>query len=930
MRKISFFGIFILLLCASLFVSQLDHSFRLIPEGFSITTDWIGGNDPLSRLEKFDRVLYHIKESYVEPNRVNPKQMFKKLLDHLASAVPEVRVFHSSPRKSVVYVNQKRKEFDTDLSTLFALHAATTDVLKFIRLHKKSDIADNDLEELSISGILSTLDPHSVYLSKEIYKETKVGTFGEFGGLGIVIGIRDNKLTIISPLEGTPAYRAGLKAGDFISKIGEESTVNMLLTEAVKRMRGPRGTTVKITVTRKGWPTPKDFTIVRDKINIVSVESKLLPNDVGYIKIKNFQKNTAKILRKHLRRISHKSSKNSLKGLILDLRNNPGGLLDQAISVSDVFLADGVIVTTVGLNNKYYDQEKASARGTEPPYPMAVLVNSGSASASEIVAGALQRRKRALVLGQKTFGKGTVQSLFDLPEKSALKLTVAKYLTPGDISIQSIGITPDIQTIQAFISKERIDVYPNEEPHRESTLKHHFENMPYKNNARLDPILSVRYLNHQDSEESLQEIKPKSIENLMKDFEIRFAHKVLKTAVSAKTKDILSAAKTLSPKIEKEEISKLTAVLQEQGIDWSQGPKKKALHCGTPKVYSQIKGQPKQATKAGEKIEFSVTVQNTGPCFLYQMYTISESKNYLFDDHEFLFGKLPPQSKLTRQIKIDIPKSTPSTLIPIKLSFHEAHGRIPASYKTYVSVSSISQPAFAFHYEIQNRDGFIHPGEEVEFKVFVKNIGPVPTEEASASLRQIGGRALNFRKGHIPIETLEPGKEKTFSFFFDVPQSYSENSIKLQLQLSDFVYRTFLAKKFEFPISRSKKLPSQQGKYPLAHYQPPKILTKAGKNIFKPILGQFLKIDGEIVDDEAVKDFFILVNQKKVFYQNFDVTEDKKVREKFDANIPLEPGNNRILLIARDRKDLSQRKAFVVYRATPKGQEENPLASNQH
>ncbi len=294
----------------------------------------------------------------------------------------------------------------------------------------------------AIQGMLSSLDPHSAFMKPEDFKELQVETKGKFTGIGIEITIKDGVLTVVSPIEGTPAFKAGIQANDKILKINGKSTKNMSLIQAVKLLRGPKGTSVTISIYRSGWNKLKDVKLVRDVIPIVSVRSKLLEEGYGYVRITNFQSKTEKELRKALKKLE-KGGK--LKGLVIDLRNNPGGLLDQAVAVSDEFLESGLIVYTDGRLEDSKMKFYAKPNRVHHNYPLVVLVNGGSASASEIVAGALQDNKRAVIVGTQTFGKGSVQTIIPLEEGAAIRLTTARYYTPSGRSIQAKGITPDIE-----------------------------------------------------------------------------------------------------------------------------------------------------------------------------------------------------------------------------------------------------------------------------------------------------------------------------------------------------------------------------------------------------------------------------------------------------------------------------------------------------
>ncbi len=357
--------------------------------------------------------------------------------------------------------------------------AGTKEVYKNIEIFSEvlrkietSYVEETDPKELiygAIKGLVGTLDPHSFFMTPEEYKELMIETKGSFTGVGIELTIRDKVLRVVSPIEGTPAFEAGIKAGDEIIRIGDKPTKDMSIMEAVKLIRGPKGSDVKLTIRREATEKLIDFVITRDVIPIKSVRSSLLPFDLGYIRISNFQSNTGEELSQALDEMEHNKQ---LKGLILDLRNNPGGLLSQAVEVADEFLDSGLIVSIKGRDNK---EEKSVARKNEKPrkYPMVVLINEGSASAAEIVAGALQDNSKALILGTATFGKGSVQTLFPLSDGSGLRLTTALYFTPRGRSIQASGIKPDIEVAFAVPEEKPSEKAP--QILRERDLEGHIE-----------------------------------------------------------------------------------------------------------------------------------------------------------------------------------------------------------------------------------------------------------------------------------------------------------------------------------------------------------------------------------------------------------------------------------------------------------------------
>lgn len=387
-----------------------------------------------------------------------------------------------------------------------------TEVMTMIKKNYVDEVKTKDLITGAIKGMLTSLDPHSGYMTPQQFKEFQADTKGEFGGLGIQIATKDGVLTVIAPIEDTPAYRAGLKSGDKILKINNESTKDMGIHDAVTRMRGPKGKPVTLSIFRDGWKEPKDFTVIRDIIKIRSVKSKMIRDDIGYIKLTQFQETTASDMSKALAELQ----KAGMKSLVLDLRNNPGGLLNTAVEVTEQFLPSKKLVVYIkgrtGEKMEYF---------TEPEFkiydqlPIVVLVNQGSASASEIVAGALKDWKRAVVVGVQTFGKGSVQSLVPMSDGSGLRLTTAKYYTPNGTSIQSIGIAPDI-VVKLEASKDNKDV--KELPvMRERDLDRHLLN------EKGEPLKKDK----EDEEKAVFEVEEKDDTQLIRAIDILKTWKVI-------------------------------------------------------------------------------------------------------------------------------------------------------------------------------------------------------------------------------------------------------------------------------------------------------------------------------------------------------------------------------------------------------------------
>lgn len=397
-----------------------------------------------------------------------------------------------------------------------------TEIFAKIKSDYVEQIEDKELLENAIRGMLEGLDPHSAYLKGDSYKALREGTSGEFGGLGIEVGMENGFVKVISPIDDTPAQRAGIKAGDLIIKLDEKPVKGMSLNNAVELMRGKLGEPITLTIIRENKEKPLVITITRDVIKVKSVSFKTLEPGLGYLRISSFQSHTVESLGQAIVQLK-KANNEKLKGVILDLRNNPGGILDSAVGVSDVFLNKGLIVYTEGRITDSKLKFNARPNAKLPNMPLIVLVNAGSASASEIVAGALQDHARGVIMGEKTFGKGSVQTVLPMNNDSALKLTTARYYTPNGRSIQAFGITPDIIIDNVKISKveEAFDSRL-----KESDLSGHLKNTNIKTTQEKVPMSK--------GDEELKKNPEKTLPLSSRDYELYEALNVLKGLVIIK------------------------------------------------------------------------------------------------------------------------------------------------------------------------------------------------------------------------------------------------------------------------------------------------------------------------------------------------------------------------------------------------------------
>jgi carboxyl-terminal processing protease len=367
-----------------------------------------------------------------------------------------------------VIADENKQERDTykNLETF-------ANVLTLIQQYYVDKVDTDKVIKGAINGMLGSLDPHSAYMTPEDFKNLEEETSGSFTGVGIEISIRDGVLTAVAPIEGTPADKQGIKSGDQIVRINGELTKTMTLMEAVKKLRGVKGTSVTITIHREGLKDTMDLTLTREAIPLLSVKSMEMEPGFLYIRVSNFQATTTRDVRSAMKSFR---KKNPIQGLVLDLRNNPGGLLDQAVKVADIFIDKGIIVSTKGRDNQEQMVFEAHQEGSQSGFPMVVLVNGGSASGSEIVAGALQDHKRAIIMGTTTFGKGSVQTILPLPDGAGIRLTTAKYYTPSGDSIQATGIKPDRVVPLTAGSEVKSEPASTSKTIREKDLPHHFKN----------------------------------------------------------------------------------------------------------------------------------------------------------------------------------------------------------------------------------------------------------------------------------------------------------------------------------------------------------------------------------------------------------------------------------------------------------------------
>jgi carboxyl-terminal processing protease len=796
----------------------------------------------LTRLDAVNETLKTIRDKYVDPSRVHPREMFLSSLNYVQRDVAQVIVLYEEGAPEVtVRVEGTEKKFRVDnVQGPWDVSARLREVFTFVQDKLRGTEVDlREVEYAACNGMLHTLDPHSVFLSPDAYKEMNLSTSGAFGGLGIVISIRDQMLTVMNPMPNTPAGRAGLLRFDRITKINNESTLNMPLDDAVKRLRGDPGTKVTVFVHRdgnKGWDGSKAFELVREQIKVPSVESRLLEGDVGYLRLKQFQQNSSAQVDNALAEFRQKAP--NLKGVVLDLRGNPGGLLDQAAKIADKWIREGVLVATVGVSEGR-EEKLAHAEGNEPDYPLVVLVSGSSASASEIVAGALKNHDRAVLVGEQTFGKGSVQLVFPdvTQDKAALKLTIAQYLTPGDVSIQGVGVTPDIELDPMTVDQQEMDIYVQRKGLRERDLSQHLSNSHTRDGK---PLELVRYNLSDADRQAMRERGGDPEDNFTPDFPIKFARDLVAHMPPGKRPDEVHAAKDFIAQVSREEWAKVAAEMQKLGVDWSDTT---ATDAGPGPKDFDVKvetDRPDGDVQAGEAMTLKVTVKNNGKTPAYRVRATTKSDNWVLDNKELIFGKINPGQTRTATAPLGvcevegrkpgasapvatnaprvckIPKETVTRSDGIKVKFDATGGHAPSDAEIRTTIRGLERPVFSYSYQIAdnrggNGDGRVQRGEAVTMYLTVKNVGRGRSYDTQANIRNLSGDGLLLRDGRFDISNMEPGDVRKVAFTFDVAQQLPDNEAKVELSVGDRDLREVATEKVKIPVEAPLQLTAAQG-----------------------------------------------------------------------------------------------------------------------
>ena len=972
----------------------------------------------LSLLRYFRIAATKVTTDYVDPARVEPIGMLQGALDQVARDVPEF-LYELDERGGTLKLVAGLETQELTLPTLDGvpeLASLMTEVAGFLDDKLSAEVPRREVEYALMNGMLKTLDPHSFFIDPDSFEEMQVNNDGHFGGLGITIGIREERLTILYPLADTPAWRAGLKAGDHIDKIGRESTVNMELNEAVRKLRGAEGTQVTITVSDDEG-MEREVTVTRARIEVDTVKYAYAGDGVGYVQVLHFARQTYDSLDEALDDLDTRAIEDGqghLKGLVLDLRGNPGGYLEQAVLMADKFIRTGTIVTTEGMAGTAREPTSARRFGTEDELPIVVLVDSGSASASEIVAGALQNQERALVLGTRTFGKGSVQNLYERNfDSGALKLTIARYLTPGDVSIQGVGIEPDVELRPAFLEAEddgKLDVrmFWDDFELREEDLDGSFTWGDDQTAAKRPRYVFSCTECWEDPTDRKRE---ETAGDALRLPQVQAAKAILVANPSNERGKLLATAREVLPGVLSARERELEAWLQEHGIDWSRGPV-------GPKPPARLKYELRVesddgALDPGADTDITLVVTNEGSEPLHRVRAVTSGD--FFRGREYFYGKLGPGESRSFTVT-----ARPRLWLNARTETVEWHvftgdGALPGPFEGRLHINEAPRPRFAYSWalvddgsgeSIGNGDGLVQAGETLDLLVTVRNIGEGPTSDLwraangllapaedadgdGAADRPAGfvrfknqsGASIFLEEGSASF-SLAAGAESRHRLRFRVDQEAVDvDTIKGLLMVGDERFHEVLTSELELPLfapsgsvaaddrivkpkvegtvdvrSGASELTPVIGRIggPVAStgrlgdwarvalpwggdgWVPAEAVTGAGRGVeagdvalhlpFSPpvitlasnpggtvVTADTLRLSGTVVDDEAVQDLVVFVNNRKV---SFERLVEPVASHPFALELALEPGVNDIEIFSRDEKLLQGSVALGVFRET--------------
>ena len=885
-----------------------------------------GAPHELSRLKLLKRTMHFVDEKYVDPAAVDPDKMFDSALDAVERRVSEV-LFQRSDDGQLLHISVGGYTTTLELPPIdstIALQDQLSRVAGVLDEHLSDQVDPAQVEYALINGVLGTLDPHSILLPPADAENMDTENSGEFGGLGITITLVDGLLTVEYPLEDTPAWEAGLEPGDKIVRINGESTVNMDLEEAVSRLRGPVGAPVTISVSRDSWEDPRDIVIERAKIKLNPVKGKLLDGDIGYIKVTNFHAAVSGDMKAQLNSFKRDAKGQEIQGLVLDLRGNPGGYLHQAIEVVDLFLSDGPIVSTVERQGSKVDETNARGGNTVgADFPIVVLVDAGSASASEIVAGALKNRGRAVIVGETTFGKGSVQHLYpNEADGSKLKLTVARYLTPGDKSIQAVGIPPDIaldQTIFYEMDQDDqthtlVSMYARERALREADLD---GSLAKGNQDDGDSVYTIRWLR----ELNPQTERPRRDSVDTSDFEIQFARDVLLASKGKSSRaEVLAGVEKVVEKYAQEQAEHINGAFKKLGVDWSGGAQPGAASLSAVLDLGED-GVLSAGEDNNEVVWLRATNQGSEP--VYQVMAVCESGMRELNNLEFYFGKLEPGETRSFPAFVGLDEGYRDEVAELNCAWQDPQGVALSKTVHPIRTQSQALPEFEWTYAIidggegetrGDQDGIVEQGELVALKVVVTNVGEGQAKSTFVKVKNRAGKAVDLRTGSQELGALAPGESAEALLDFQV--GLTGETLALEILVGDqqsFDHAVVWRAGFQETFAQMEELEIPVGVAPeWSDRKPPKLTLSRKPELVEKQSGVVLS--GQATDESAVQEVIIYHltqdDTDKIFYQG---GQAGIAAMPWTVDARLQPGANLFVVLTRDDQGLTDTASVNVW-----------------
>lgn len=895
----------------------------------------------LARLKILEPTLYHVEESYVDPSRIDWERMYVAGLEAMERKVPSCKFSREGEQRLSVEIGSFRTLLEVPpVGSSRQLQYELRRVAALLTEHLDpsvipTDIPDADpmaeIEYALVNGILDTLDPHSILLPPPDASEMDVENQGEFGGLGITIVERDGGLVIEYPIADTPASEAGILKEDRITRIDGESTINMTLDEAVTLLRGPVGAPVVLEIMRDSFDSPRDFAMVRQLIRLNEVEGELVDGDIGLIKISSFHSNVESELHNVLTKL-HRDSGNGLKGVILDLRDNPGGYLNQAVAVSDAFLDEGEIVSTVDGNGRKQDIEEARpTKTTEPNYPVVVLVNSNSASASEIVSGALRNNERAVIVGERTFGKGSVQNLHQFFDESKLKLTISKYLTPGDRSIQAVGIPADIELVPVRIEEqpdgdEVALMYWRERVRREADLDQSLEQTSWRAE---DTAYRIRYVDHGSSG---------SLDLDVDDYQVVFARDLILGSSTSRRAEILAGAARVVDTHARRGDAEVVAALKKMDIDWTDGAAWNGA--GLPVDVVLDLGED-GVIRSGERESVQIAVTNTSKSTLYRVGAVV-TENDVLEGREFLIGRLQPGQTKRASVDINLVDGYPGEYAPVAFEIRDSGDRVLGVAAAEATIEGRPLPRYSWSWSVDEAtggdgDGIAEVGEILTLPVKISNVGEGWSGQLFARLKNHSHRALDILDGTLEpgsLRTIQgesckevsrdtgcqlrlaPGETWTGEFRVELKEE-PEGGWELGLVLGDgeaYDHGSIVRSGFYELFTQSDTLRVAGGvalPNPVARDVP---IIEVSRKPEKAVDADHVVVSGLVTDPTGIRHVTVWAGGDKLFY---DGSSAGVKSVPFTADVPLEPGSNTISIVAQDVDGFTSTTSMVTWLRDP-------------